>query len=195
MVISWLGVFLAVPTKRQMINIEQLPFPSGIAAATTLRSLHGAGGEAARQARALFGALGLGAVITWLRDADGPWMKAHPIPEAARLGADQELVLVPDGRRGSSYPRIETVWGTSWIKLGTYKDGVLGLNQVTMSLEGSLLFIAAGAIIGFRQAWSLMLGAVVNYVVLAPIFLRDGDIEAPSASARSRAGACGSACP
>src|SRR5262245_56188468 len=33
-VISWLGVFLAVPAKRQMINIEQLAYPSGIAAAT-----------------------------------------------------------------------------------------------------------------------------------------------------------------
>ncbi len=43
-VVAWLGVFLAVPTKRQLINIEKLTFPSGTAAATTLRSLHGAGG-------------------------------------------------------------------------------------------------------------------------------------------------------
>ena len=42
-VISLLGVFLAVPAKRQMINIEQLPFPSGIAAATTMRTLHAEG--------------------------------------------------------------------------------------------------------------------------------------------------------
>ena len=34
-----LGVFLAIPMKRQMINYEQLKFPSGIAAAETLRSL------------------------------------------------------------------------------------------------------------------------------------------------------------
>src|SRR6185503_4173732 len=32
-----LGVFLAIPMKRQMINYEQLKFPSGIAAAETLR--------------------------------------------------------------------------------------------------------------------------------------------------------------
>jgi len=24
------------------------------------------------------------------------------------------------------WPRIEAVWGTTWIKLGTYKDQVLG---------------------------------------------------------------------
>ena len=38
-----LGVFLAIPMKRQMINQEQLKFPSGIAAAETLRSLYSQG--------------------------------------------------------------------------------------------------------------------------------------------------------
>ncbi len=38
-----LGVTMAVPMKRQMINIEQLRFPSGIAAAETLRALHSTG--------------------------------------------------------------------------------------------------------------------------------------------------------
>jgi uncharacterized oligopeptide transporter (OPT) family protein len=33
-----MGVFLAIPIKRQLINQEQLAFPSGIAAAATLRS-------------------------------------------------------------------------------------------------------------------------------------------------------------
>ena len=178
-VVAWLGVFLAVPTKRQLINIEQLRFPSGVAAATTLRSLHGAGGEAARQARALFSALGLGAIVTWMRDADAPWMKALPIkgiPDWAPIKTWVTFPSVPWLR----YPRIETVWGTSWVKLGSYKDQVLGLNQVTMSFEGSLLFIAAGAIMSFRTAWSLILGAVINYVWLAPIFLRNGDITGPS---------------
>src|SRR6185503_17716843 len=78
-VVAWLGVFLAVPTKRQLINIEQLKFPSGTAAAATLKSLHGQGGEAARQARALFSALGIGAVVTWMRDATAPWMRDLPI--------------------------------------------------------------------------------------------------------------------
>ena len=44
-----LGVTMAVPMKRQMINIEQLRFPSGIAAAETLRSLHSRGGAARAQ--------------------------------------------------------------------------------------------------------------------------------------------------
>jgi OPT family oligopeptide transporter len=64
--------------------------------------------------------------------------------------------------------------------VGTYQGQPLLLNQVTMSFEGSLLFIAAGALMSFRTAWSLLLGAVINYVWLAPIFLAKGDITGPS---------------
>ena len=50
--IAILGVTMAVPMKRQMINIEQLRFPSGIAAAETLRALHATGEKGMRAARA-----------------------------------------------------------------------------------------------------------------------------------------------
>ncbi len=48
-----LGVTMAIPMKRQMINIEQLRFPSGIAAAETLQALHSHGERAMRAAKAL----------------------------------------------------------------------------------------------------------------------------------------------
>ncbi len=177
--ISGLGVVLAVPAKRQMINIEQLPFPSGIAAATTLRTLHAEGGEAARQAKALGLAGLLGAVITWMRDASATWMPETPIPGAPHSSIVQKLVS-PFGLRWLKYPRIESNWGTHWITLGTWKGQPLRWDKLTMSFEGSLLFVAAGAIMGFRQAWSLMLGACVNYLVLAPMMLNAGVIESPS---------------
>jgi len=56
-----LGVFLAIPMKRQMINHEQLRFPTGIATAETLRSLYSKSGESLRQAWSLIIALGAGA--------------------------------------------------------------------------------------------------------------------------------------
>ncbi len=62
-----LGVFLAIPMKRQMINSEQLPFPSGIAAAETLRSLYAAGRESMLKARALIVALVVGASTALVR--------------------------------------------------------------------------------------------------------------------------------
>ena len=77
-----IGVAMAVPMKRQLINIEQLPFPSGTAAAETLRSLHALGGAPLR-ARAL-GLAGLfGAAVAWLRDATFafmPWNLPAALP-------------------------------------------------------------------------------------------------------------------
>ncbi|MFT3925027.1 MAG: OPT family oligopeptide transporter [Myxococcales bacterium] len=80
---SVLGVFLAVPLKRQLINHDKLPFPSGIATAETLRSMHTVGREAVQKARSLIAASVLGAVLAFLRDA--PAMGKHAIPSAFPL--------------------------------------------------------------------------------------------------------------
>ncbi len=61
--VAVLGVFLAIPMKRQMINQEQLPFPSGIAAAETLRSLYAEGDAAVKKARNLIDAMIAGALM------------------------------------------------------------------------------------------------------------------------------------
>ena len=125
--------------KRTMINVEQLPFPSGIAAAETLRSLHGAGPEARQKARALFTAMGLGGFVGWFRDGIPSFIPSYlPISQlAARLGLARLAVLTnPTG--------------------------------YTLTVEASTVFAAAGAIMGIRTAASMALGAVVNYGILAP---------------------------
>ncbi len=64
-----LGVTMAIPMKRQMINIERLKFPSGIAAAETLRSLHGdKSEEGTGAAKALFSWGAFGIIIATVRD-------------------------------------------------------------------------------------------------------------------------------
>ncbi|GAB4195097.1 MAG: OPT family oligopeptide transporter [Sandaracinaceae bacterium] len=74
-----LGVFLAIPMKRQMINGEQLPFPSGIAAAETLRSLYAEGRESVLKARALVIALLVGMASALMRDILGWIPSSLPI--------------------------------------------------------------------------------------------------------------------
>ena len=170
LIISWLGVFLAVPAKRQMINIEQLRFPTGMAAATTMRALHTKGESAAKQARSLGISCLIGGVITWMRDAEFSFLKITGIAGAPDWSPIKSWVTPAWGWWQTNlpwlgWPKIESVWGTSWVKLGHYKDKMLGLNQVTMSLEGSLLFIAVGAIISFRQAWSMLLGAILAFAL------------------------------
>ncbi len=127
-----LGVFIAIPMKRQMINIEQLKFPSGIAAAETLKSLHAKGAEASDKARAMGAAGVFGAAIAFFRDK---------------------------GFRGFTIPASIPFPGTI--------NG-FPLSKWTFSLEISALMVAAGAIIGWKIAWSLLLGATINYGILAP---------------------------
>ena len=67
--IAALGVFVAIPIKRQLINREGLAFPTGTATALTIKTLHSASSDGARQARALGFAALFAAVLTWLRDA------------------------------------------------------------------------------------------------------------------------------
>lgn len=136
-----LGVFMAVPLKRQMINMEQLKFPSGIAAAETLRSLHAKGNEANQKSRAL-GVSGLiGGIVVWLRDAKKPFAIPNHL----------------------EFPGIFHGFP---------------LAKWTVNFEMSTIMIAAGSIIGWRVAWSLMLGACINYLVLAPWMVDLGAIAA-----------------
>src|SRR5262245_21179040 len=81
--IAVLGVTMAIPMKRQMINIEQLRFPSGIAAAETLRALHAQSSQGLRAAKAL-GLAGLIAAI------DKVWAEGLPTMSAS-LGRAQTL--------------------------------------------------------------------------------------------------------
>ena len=145
-----LGVFMAVPMKRQMINREQLKFPSGIAAAETLRSLHSREGEAIKKARSLGLAALFGAVLSWCRDAGRP-----------------SFIAIPSSL---SFP------GT----LGGYP-----LDKWTVSFDMSSIMVAAGAIMGWRAAWSMLLGAIINYFILAPWALSLGAIDASNLGFRA----------
>jgi OPT family oligopeptide transporter len=53
------------------------------------------------------------------------------------------------------------------------------LLDYTIGLEGSLIMVGAGAIMGARAAWSMLLGAAVNFGVLAPWLYSDGVFDAP----------------
>src|SRR5262245_12890533 len=131
-VIAMLGVFTAVPIKRQLINQEALPFPTGTATAETLHALHGEGGEALRRARKLGWAAVFGAALAFFRDLR--WLPVH-MPASTGL---------PFTLRG------------------------LPASQWTVSFDWSVLLIGGGALLGFRTGWSMLLGGLLNFCVLAP---------------------------
>ena len=51
--VAYLGVFFAVPLRRQMVLVEKLRFPTGTAAAQTIMAMFSSGGEAERKGKAL----------------------------------------------------------------------------------------------------------------------------------------------
>ena len=139
--VSLLGVFMAIPLKRQLVNIDRLPFPSGIATAETLRSLHTAGGAAVAKARALFLAAGAGGVLAIWRDLV-PTFKA----------------LAPFAFPGQ-FPFLPTAFGRDILA------------RFTIGIEGSLIMVAAGGIMGLRVAASMLVGAVICYGIIGPILV------------------------
>lgn len=66
--ISLLGIVAAIPVKRKLINQERLRFPSGVAAAETLRSLHAQGSEGTVKGRALALGGSIGGALAWVRE-------------------------------------------------------------------------------------------------------------------------------
>lgn len=144
LVLAALGVFFAIPMKRRLVNVEQLPFPTGTAAAQTLRSLYSRGAAAAGQARWLAGAGGLGAVVAIWRDGFA---------------------------------------GRSWaLPTVTAFPGTLG--EMGFAVEGGVLLLGAGALVGLRLALSMLAGAIVCWGLLAPRLPGWGAAEAgPEAAA------------
>src|SRR5262249_20109001 len=122
--IAVLGVTMAIPMKRQMINIEQLRFPSGVAAAETLRALHAKTSHGMRAAKAL-GVAGLIAAI------DKFWAEG-----LSTVGASFE--------RFSSGALLTNL--QKWL-LGTHYEAWSGR---TVVFSWDFIFVAAGAIIGMR---------------------------------------------
>lgn len=149
LVTALLGVLLAVPMKRQMINKERLPFPSGIAAAETLRSLHGGSKEAIYNARSLVATLVAGVVIGIAREGDYAWQKIvnFKLPD-----------IVP-------FPIT-----LSHVKLTGFPG---------FGFQPSIMLIAAGMIVGMRVSASMLFSACVLYFVFGPWLINNHIIPGP----------------
>jgi putative OPT family oligopeptide transporter len=142
-----LGVTMAIPMKRQMINVEQLRFPSGIAAAETLRALYSKGERAAQSARALT----IGAIAAAVSQF---WSDGLPLLSKG---------LAPFGL-GVLVQRLNNaVLGPVWIGR-------------TVTFVWDPIFIAAGVLMGLRPAASILLGGTLCWAVFVPIMQAQGVI-------------------
>ncbi|MBX9775339.1 MAG: OPT/YSL family transporter [Xanthobacteraceae bacterium] len=149
--IAVLGVTMAIPMKRQMINIEQLRFPSGIAAAETLRALHAKSSQGLRAAKAL-GLAGLVAAI------DKFWAEG-----LSTIGASLE--------RYSSGALLTGL--QKWL-VGSHYDAWAGR---TVHFSWDFIFLAAGAITGMRVCATMLVSGTLCWAVVVPILQANGVID------------------
>src|SRR5207244_958230 len=125
-------VTMAIPMKRQMVNIQQLRFPSGIAAAETLRALHSHGERGMRSARAL-GFAGVFAAVNQF------WKEGLQLIHSSLAPYTGDEI----------FKRLnQAVLGQAWMN-----------RQV--SFEWDIIFIAAGALTGMRVGISMILGGTL----------------------------------
>src|SRR6195256_2102588 len=149
--IAVLGVTMAIPMKRQMINIEQLRFPSGIAAAETLRAMHAKSSQGLRAAKAL-GLAGLIAAIdkVWAEGLSTISASLERFSSGALLTGLQKWLL------GSHYE----IWAGR-----------------TVFFSWDFIFLAAGAITGMRVCATMLVSGTLCWAVVVPILQTNGVIE------------------
>ena len=152
--ISTMGALFAFPLKKRFVNDEQLPFPEGYAAGVVMDNLHTeSGGTGIFKAKVLGAGAAVSALIQLVRSEKV--MQAIRVPFALPEFWD-ELVY----KLGAS-PRIA---------------GIL-LSDLNVRVDSSIVMLGTGGLMGVKAGSSLLVGAVVNYLVLAPVLMRQGIIQ------------------
>jgi uncharacterized oligopeptide transporter (OPT) family protein len=144
-----LGVLMAIPMKRNMINRERLKFPSGTAAAVLLQSLYSEGSEALQKGRALLWSGAVGVFVPLLTELDA----IKTVNASGRT--ERESVLPSQVKIFDWLPKISGYPPSAW----------------TVSLDLSLVLVAAGAIVGVRTTLSMVAGGLVLVLLIGPVAL------------------------
>lgn len=159
-VIAAMGVFVAIPIKRQLINKEGLAFPTGTATAETMRAIHEAADGGAKSpgmsSAAWLGIGGLiGAVLAWVRDAwawlPGTFAVFGTTAAKWTLSLKTEVVLIGGGALMS----FRTGWSLLLGALATY--AVIG----PMLADAGLITVKGASYYKAVVGWTLWPGAAI----------------------------------
>jgi uncharacterized oligopeptide transporter (OPT) family protein len=154
--LSLLGVLFAFPLKKRVINDEQMPFPEGRAAGIVMDSLHSdSGADGLFKANILAVGAGLSAFIEVIRN--------QAVMKALRL----KFAAIPEYWDDLLYKSdiVPTIMG-------------IPLKDLTIRFDSSIVMMATGGLMGTKVAGSMLIGAIINYVFLAPVMISKGIIAA-----------------
>ena len=170
-VVSITGVLLAFPMKRRFINEDQLPFPEGRACGVVLDSLYTGGAEVGLfKAKLLYVTAAITAV--WeLLVLDG-WQRLI-----------QFKILRMDAWAGLKEPwflheHLDDYYYMWLARIHEAAPKILGTDIRQLGLRFSLDFsmLGVGGLMGVAVASSVLIGAIINLAILAPIMIQHGDI-------------------
>ena len=172
-VVSIIGVLLAFPMKRRFINEEQLPFPEGRASGVVLDALYTGAAAAGMFKARLLGYTALGAGLYQAIISDG-WMK---LLQFSLLRMDQWAGMKAPW---TFHERLDSYYYAAATKVGGWIPTILGTDIRVLGLRLTLdaAMLGVGGLMGVAVATSCLLGAFVNFAVLAPIMIQAGDIVA-----------------
>ncbi len=156
--LALMGVLFAFPLKRRFINDEQFPFPEGRAAGVVMDALHtSSGAKGVMQGKLLGGFALLSGGINFIRDGE-------------------LLQFLGFRRLGGIMNTYWQHWDDVIYKFATPRILGTPLRDMTIHFDTEIVMIGAGGLMGMRTGVSLIIGAVLNYFVLAPLLIQKGII-------------------
>ncbi len=168
---SILGVLVAFPLKRRFINEDQLPFPEGRACGVVLDALYTGSAASGEYKARLLGWVGLAAALYQMIISDG-WMKLL-----------QFKILMMDKWAGLKevwylQERLDSYYYSYAAKINGFIPNILGtdIRQLGLRLTLDAAMLGIGGLMGIKVATSVLLGAVINFVILAPLMIQAGEI-------------------
>ncbi len=147
------GISVAIGLRRQMILVDKLPFPTGVATAEMLREMYAHGQEAFARVRMMLIAGGAASAV-----------KLH---ETYKWTVEYTAPYLQFDRTGFLPFSIQGFTGKS----------------LTFSLDPTLMMVGVGGLIGLRAAASMLVGAVLAWLVIAPPLIHSGYIRLSAAEA------------
>jgi len=172
-VVSIIGVLLAFPMKRRFINDEQLPFPEGRASGVVLDALYTGGAAEGMYKARLLGFTALAAGLYQALVSDG-WMR---IAQFKILRMHQWTGMTEPW---TFHERLDSYYYAWAAKAHGWIPTILGtdIRQLGWRLTLDVAMLGVGGLMGIAVATSCLLGAFVNFAILAPIMIQAGDIVA-----------------
>jgi len=152
--ISTMGALFAFPLKKRFVNDEQLPFPEGYAAGVVMDNLHTESG-----------AIGL--------------FKAKVLGAGAALSALVQLVRSEKVMHALRLPlALPEFWDDLVYRLGASpRIAGIPLRDLNVRVDSSIVMLGTGGLMGVKAGSSLLVGALLNYLVVAPTLMSRGIIE------------------